>query len=84
MKLAYAWTFSGELCAPTSAPPPGKRARALARLRACRALFRQAGERIFRAMLAVFRTGRRQRLAMPMPQRTTPRRPRLMAGDAPA
>jgi hypothetical protein len=63
MKFAYAWTFAGELCAATSAPPPGKRAPAMARLRACRALFRQAGERIFRAMLAVFRTGRRQRLA---------------------
>ena len=57
--------------AETPAPSPGKRAPALPRLPACHALFRQAGTRIFqtgkrilRAMLAVFRTGRRQRLAL--------------------
>ncbi len=69
MKFAYAWTFAGEPRDETPAPPPGKRAPALPRL-PCRALFRQAGKcifqtgkRIFRAMLAVFRTGCRQRLA---------------------
>ena len=63
MKFAYAWSFAGEPRYETPAPLPGKRAPASPRLRACRALLRQTGKRIFRAMLAVFRTGRRQRLA---------------------
>ncbi len=62
MKFAYAWTFAGEPRDETPAPPPGKPTPSLPRLRACRAVFRQAGKRIFRAMLAVFRTGCRQRL----------------------
>ena len=64
MKFAYAWTFAGEPRGEPSAPPPGKRAPAFPRLPACRALFRQTGKRILRAMLAVFRTGRRQPLAL--------------------
>ncbi len=70
MKFAYAWTFAGEPRDETPAPPPGKPSPGIAAPAACRALFRQAGKcifqtgkRIFRAMLAVFRTGRRQRLA---------------------
>ena len=70
MKFAYAWTFAGERRGEPPAPPPGKRAPALPRLPACRALFRQTGKwifqtgkRILRAMLALFRAGRRQPLA---------------------
>ena len=63
MKFDYAWTFAGKPRDETPAPPPGKRTPVLPRLPACRALFRQTGKCIFRAMLAVFRTGRRQHLA---------------------
>ena len=63
MKFDYAWTFVNKLRGGTPAPPPEKRTPALPRLPACRALSRQIGKSIFRAMLAVFRTGRRQHLA---------------------
>ncbi len=63
MKFGYAWTFVNKLRGGTPAPPPEKRTPALPRLPACRALSRQIGKGIFRAMLAVFRTGRRQHLA---------------------
>ena len=62
MKFDFAWTLAGQPRGETPAPPPGKRTPVLPRPPACRALFRQ-GKRIFRAMLAVFRTGRRQHLA---------------------
>ena len=63
MKFDHAWTLAGQPRDGTPAPPPGKRTPVLPRLPACRALFRQTGKRIFRAMLAVFRTGRRRHLA---------------------
>ena len=63
MKFGFAWTFVNKLRGGTPAPPPEKRTPALPRLPACRALSRQIGKGIFRAMLAVFRTGRRQHLA---------------------
>ncbi len=62
MKFDHAWIFAGQPRDETPAPTPGKRTPVLPRLPACRALFRQ-GKCIFRAMLAVFRTGRRQHLA---------------------
>ena len=93
MKFAYAWTFAGEPRGETPAPPPGKPAPALPRLPACHALFRQTGTRIFqtgkrilRAMLAVFRTGRRQRLAFGdrvLSPASTPRRPAKTAQPPP-
>ena len=63
MNFDHAWTLAGQPRGETPAPPPGKRTPALPRPPASRALFRQTGKRIFRAMLAVFRTGRRQHLA---------------------
>ncbi len=63
MKFSFAWTFVNKLRGGTPAPPPEKRTPAFPRLPACRALSRQIGKGIFRAMLAVFRTGRRQHLA---------------------
>ena len=62
MNFDHAWTFAGKPRDETPAPPPGKRTPVLPRPPASRALVRQ-GKRIFRAMLAVFRTGRRQHLA---------------------
>jgi hypothetical protein len=62
MNFDHAWTFAGKPRGETPAPP-GKRTPVLPRLPPCRALFRQTGKCIFRAMLAVFRTGRRQHLA---------------------
>ena len=62
MNFDHAWTFAGQPRDETPAPPPGKRTPVLPRPPACRALVRQ-GKRILRAMLAVFRTGRRQHLA---------------------
>ncbi len=62
MKFDHAWIFAGQPRDETPAPPPGKRTPVLPRLPECRALFRQ-GKCIFRAMLAVLRTGRRQHLA---------------------
>jgi len=47
MKVDYAWTFAGKPRGETPAPPPGKRTVVLARLPACRALFRQTGKCIF-------------------------------------
>ena len=63
MNFDHAWTLAGQPRGETPAPPPGKRTPVLPRPPASRALFRQTGKRIFRAMLAVFRTGRRQHLA---------------------
>ena len=61
MKFGYACTFSGKPRGEPPAPPPEKRTSALP---VCRALSRQMGKCIFRAMLAAFRTGRRQHLAL--------------------
>ena len=63
MKFGFAWTFVNKLRGGTPAPPPEKRTPAFPRLPSCRALSRQIGTGSFRAMLAVFRTGRRQNLA---------------------
>jgi hypothetical protein len=63
MKFGYACTFADKRRGETPAPPFKKRTPVLPRLPACRALSRQIGKCIFRAMLAVFRTGRRQHLA---------------------
>jgi hypothetical protein len=60
-KFSHACTFDrrGE----TPAPQPEKRLPALPRPQACRALSRQIGKYVCRAMLAVFRTGPCQHLA---------------------
>jgi hypothetical protein len=63
MKFGYAWTFVNQLRGGTPAPPPEKRTSAFPRLPERRDLSRQIGKGVFRAMLAVFRTGRRQHLA---------------------
>jgi hypothetical protein len=64
MKFDHAWTWAGKPRGETPAPPPGKRTAVLPRLPVCRALLRQTGNRIFRAMLAVFRARRRQPVAL--------------------
>ena len=64
MKFGYACTFSGKPRGEPPAPPPAKRTSALPRLPVCRALSRQIGKCIFRAMLAALRTRRRQHLAL--------------------
>ena len=63
MRFGHAWTFVNKPRGETPAPPPEKPPPVLPRPPACRALSGQIGKCIFRAMLAVFRTGRRQYLA---------------------
>ena len=59
MKFDHAWTLAGKPRGETPAPPPGRGTLALPRLPARRALLRQTGKYILRAMLAA---GRRQPL----------------------
>jgi hypothetical protein len=77
MKFDHAWTLAGRPRGETPAPPPGKRTLALPRLPVCRALLRQTGKCIFRAILAVFRAGLRPPLALG--EHSSPGLPQLAA-----